>query len=317
MLTLFCDNAGIVRILYFTKTAIMIMQFVIPIGLIITIAIDLYKNLIMGITDDKYSVVKKVSNKIFAAILIFLIPTIINLIFKILASTNVVSNYYSDNFVTCYNEASIELANQLQEAEDLKLEQKEEEERKKALIDAQVYQARLKALQESNLKNQNSDGTYNPNLTDLNKQNGVYVQNGVFYKPKGASGKNCPSNPTKQGYRNKYGYNDHFFDMLINLQNAAKEAGYKFTYSTHGCRSYNDQVSTAKKYANEPGRAAKPGNSNHGWGVAADLDFGSSKAEDWVHDHAKEFGLHFPLYGKNYKGYQEPWHIEPINLKTY
>ena len=68
MLTLFCDNAGVVRLLYFIKTAIMIMKFVIPIGLIITIAIDLYKNLIMGINDDKYTVVKKISNKIFAAI---------------------------------------------------------------------------------------------------------------------------------------------------------------------------------------------------------------------------------------------------------
>ena len=105
--------------------------------------------------------------------------------------------------------------------------------------------------------------------------------------------------------------------MLTNLQTAAAEAGYKFTYSHQGCRSYSAQVSTAKKYANEPGRAAKPGNSNHGWGVASDLDFESSKAREWVHAHAKEYGLHFPLYGKDYKGYQEPWHIEPINLKTY
>ncbi len=319
MLILFCDNPGFVRLLYLLKTAITIAKFVIPIGLIVMITIDLYKNLINGIPDDKYNIGKKIGNRILAAIIVFLIPTLINLIFQILATSNIVNDYHNVSFANCYNEASLELVNQLEQANELKLQEQEEQARKQALIENQAYNARLKAIQERNAKNnQTSNGTYNSTLTDMNKQNGVYVQNGVFYKPKGVSGKDCPSgDATKKGYRNKYGYNDYFFDMLTNLQNAAEEAGYKFTYSTQGCRSYDAQVATAKKYANEPGRAAKPGNSNHGWGVASDLDFESSASRDWVHAHAKEYGLHFPLYGANYKGYQEPWHIEPINLKTY
>ena len=54
-----------------------------------------------------------------------------------------------------------------------------------------------------------------------------------------------------------------------------------------------------------PGRAARPGNSNHERGLAVDLRNVRGDARTWVHDNAARFGLHFP-YG------HEPWHIEPI-----
>lgn len=50
---------------------------------------------------------------------------------------------------------------------------------------------------------------------------------------------------------------------------------------------------------------ARPGHSNHGKGIAADLGFADSATRQWVHDNAGRFGLHFPM------GW-EPWHIEPI-----
>lgn len=56
---------------------------------------------------------------------------------------------------------------------------------------------------------------------------------------------------------------------------------------------------------------APPGKSQHGKGFAADFDhFNWSPAtRKWVHEHAKDFGLHFPL--KN-----EDWHIEVIGART-
>lgn len=48
---------------------------------------------------------------------------------------------------------------------------------------------------------------------------------------------------------------------------------------------------------------APPGKSNHNYGEAMDLGFGSPEARAWVHAHAKEYGLTFPMDN-------EPWHVE-------
>lgn len=50
---------------------------------------------------------------------------------------------------------------------------------------------------------------------------------------------------------------------------------------------------------------ARPGKSNHGNGIAADLGFSDQAAREWAHANAGKFGLHFPMSW-------EPWHIEPL-----
>jgi hypothetical protein len=51
---------------------------------------------------------------------------------------------------------------------------------------------------------------------------------------------------------------------------AAKRANRPFTL-TSAYRNYATQETAARAYANQPGRAARPGTSNHGWGVAIDI----------------------------------------------
>lgn len=53
---------------------------------------------------------------------------------------------------------------------------------------------------------------------------------------------------------------------------------------------------------------APPGSSNHNFGLAADLKFGSPAVQQWFHQQAGRFGMGFPM------GW-EPWHIEPANAK--
>jgi hypothetical protein len=60
---------------------------------------------------------------------------------------------------------------------------------------------------------------------------------------------------------------------------------------------------------------ARPGHSFHEKGLAADLGEGGALARSadrpalrWLHEHASEFGLHFPM------GW-EPWHIEPMGSR--
>jgi hypothetical protein len=52
---------------------------------------------------------------------------------------------------------------------------------------------------------------------------------------------------------------------------------------------------------------APPGSSQHNFGRAADLQYGSPQVQDWFHSNARNYGL-------NYRMGHEPWHIEPANM---
>ena len=54
---------------------------------------------------------------------------------------------------------------------------------------------------------------------------------------------------------------------------------------------------------------APPGSSNHNYGLAADLRFGSPAVQQWFHQQAAGFGLGFPMSW-------EPWHIEQTDAKA-
>lgn len=73
-----------------------------------------------------------------------------------------------------------------------------------------------------------------------------------------------------------------------------------------GTRSRAEQQKLYDDYVAGRGNlAAKPGHSKHETGEAADLHFADAKTRAWVHAHAAEFGIHFPVKG-------EAWHAEPI-----
>ena len=168
---------------------------------------------------------------------------------------------------------------------------------------------------------------------DINIQNSVYVIDGVFYYPNYIygnsntySGMNCSSNPLGDGYNNPYGYNNYFYTRLTKFIDEASKNGYKITMSNQGCRSYSTQVNYYSWM--ESGRAARPGLSLHGFGIASDLEFYYSDGSicpyyrtdsncpsmSWAHSNAYRFGLTFPLLNASYK---EDWHIEPINKIKY
>lgn len=335
MQILFCDDPGIVRVIALVKTLLNIVRFSLPIILIIMIILDLYKNMINGNSDSKESIIKKSGNRIISCIVVFILPTIINLFLKFLSTIEIYSDDYTNDFATCYNESSIKLANKLEKNRNLKLSEEEEKKRTESALKYAETVAKEKALQEAranssnNSGNNSSGGTYYDKTTNTTKQNGgVYVQNGVFYYPKGESGHGCPSNPLSQGYNNSYGYHNEFWNRLQKLKAGAKSAGYDIGFSSQGCRSFKAQKQTYKKYASTPGRAAKPGNSKHGWGIASDVVFykdsthtcGTNRTYtncpgmEWIHKNAHKYGLTFPFLKARFK---EDWHIEPIEKKKY
>lgn len=92
-------------------------------------------------------------------------------------------------------------------------------------------------------------------------------------------------------------------EHLNRLLADAKAAGVTIGI-TDGYRSYDSQVRVAneKGLYTEGGLAAKPGTSQHGWGLAVDLKL-DPNAQAWMRQHAKEYG-----FVENVP--REPWHWE-------
>lgn len=78
--------------------------------------------------------------------------------------------------------------------------------------------------------------------------------------------------------------------------------------------SYRSYGSQARLYAQKPGLAARPGTSNHGWGIAVDVfggvDSFSSPQHAWMSARGSEFGWVNPGWARADGSRPEPWHWE-------
>ncbi len=138
-----CLNTFFLRIIYLVKVAINLIKFVIPIALIIKTAIDLYKNMI----NSNNETLPNIGKRLLAAIIVFLVPTIIDLVMS-----SLVKNYKESNNVitTCYEFANLEYIKTLEEekaTEELELYLSEKE---KALDEASKRAAAIRKIVESN-----------------------------------------------------------------------------------------------------------------------------------------------------------------------
>lgn len=90
-------------------------------------------------------------------------------------------------------------------------------------------------------------------------------------------------------------------EAFTELRAAAKAAGVTIGV-TDSYRSYEAQVDVARRKGlyKDGGLAAVPGTSQHGWGMALDLDL-DSKAQTWMRANAGRFGFVEDVP-------REPWH---------
>lgn len=148
--------------------------------------------------------------------------------------------------------------------------------------------------------------------TENGSEGSVLVVDGVYYIPADAN------SGTEGSYTGEKGLNIFFWQRLSSFFAAAELNGHEVTVN-YGWRSYQQQVQVKKE---RPGFAATPGQSLHGWGIAADLGFGDQASKDWAHAYAAEFNLNFAAC-KNYepgKAVQdddmchEDWHIQPSKI---
>jgi D-alanyl-D-alanine carboxypeptidase len=80
---------------------------------------------------------------------------------------------------------------------------------------------------------------------------------------------------------------------------------------TDSYRSLGSQQALA---ARKPGLAARPGTSEHGWGLAVDVGCGAESYDTpqnaWLVDNAGRFGWGQPAWAQKGGARQEPWHWE-------
>jgi LAS superfamily LD-carboxypeptidase LdcB len=79
--------------------------------------------------------------------------------------------------------------------------------------------------------------------------------------------------------------------------------------------SYRSYAQQERVYAEKPGLAARPGTSNHGWGLATDLCGGietdGTATNTWLRQNAGRFAWFHPSWGDpGGSGPYEPWHWE-------
>ncbi|MEX2290516.1 MAG: M15 family metallopeptidase [Mycobacteriales bacterium] len=85
------------------------------------------------------------------------------------------------------------------------------------------------------------------------------------------------------------------------LEAAARASGVSIRVSD-SYRSYDEQVDMARRKGlySEGGLAAKPGSSQHGWGLAVDLSL-DARAQAWMREHGGRYGFVEDVP-------REPWH---------
>lgn len=97
-----CAEEGVISIFRMLKTALNVIRFAVPIGLIIWTMVELFKNVLNP--DDKDSK-KKIANRAIAAVIVFLVPVIVNWIMGIVDEGLGSGKGYDYNITECWERA--------------------------------------------------------------------------------------------------------------------------------------------------------------------------------------------------------------------
>lgn len=105
-----CDNSAILRMILMAKDFMNIIRIAVPVLLILMAMLDIFK-LVMSSMDKISNTWKKVGNRIIAAVVVFLVPTCINITLNVLEMGSLTAS-------TCWVNANKEMVLALQEQEE-------------------------------------------------------------------------------------------------------------------------------------------------------------------------------------------------------
>ena len=166
-----CTNVVFLRILLYFKIALQVISIAVPIGLIVKLIMDFYKGMALGSGESPSTIFKNSFNRIVAAIIVFLTPTLVNLIVSIIENTFSASLDYQSCLA---NVSNIEYYENLEKERE---EQAEKDKRDELLQQAEKYKQEQAELVKNNLANASSSTSgggsvgQKYNLTDTELEN--------------------------------------------------------------------------------------------------------------------------------------------------
>lgn len=115
-----CTNVLFLKILYFSLVVLSIVRYIVPIGLIVRIIIDLFRGMVSGNSISPKEIIVKDLEKVVAAIIVFLVPTFVSLFVTLIENTVLVSVDYQNCIPNAYNYAYYEKIEELKLTEKLR-----------------------------------------------------------------------------------------------------------------------------------------------------------------------------------------------------
>jgi hypothetical protein len=134
-----CNDSGALQVVYLVKTAINIISLAAPIILIIMASIDILK-IVTSSMDKTGSIIKKIVTRLLAALLIFFVPTLVNMAMSLLGEGNIQSS-------NCWKNATVANIDKLKAQEIAERETKE-----KATRDAADQKEALSAAEKIRIR---------------------------------------------------------------------------------------------------------------------------------------------------------------------
>lgn len=122
-----CENSGVLSVVLFFKDIISFISIIVPIILILMVSVDVFK-MVCGDTEVYNKKMSGTIKKAIAAMLVFFVPTFVNLLFSMMG----IQSY---KFSSCWinaNKEMIDQVKQLEEARRIAAEEKEASEKKKS-----------------------------------------------------------------------------------------------------------------------------------------------------------------------------------------
>ena len=160
-----CENSNVLSAILLIKDIIDLISIIVPIILIIMMSIDIFKMVVGSDINDFSNKIKKIIIRATAAVLVFFIPTLVNLLLSMLNRDN-----YNESlcWVNATSESiasykTLEEARKVVEAEKIEEERKTAEEKRKAIEELRE-EARKKNEEEAKEaeKNNQNGGTTSP-----------------------------------------------------------------------------------------------------------------------------------------------------------
>ena len=183
----FCESSGVLRTFYILKICLNLILTILPIIVMVMFMINAFKAVVDGKSDSLKEVFNQNVKRLIAALIVFLIPSMMNFIFTTLVSVDV-------DFASCWTNASLDGINNASSNEQQKLEE-EKEATKEALLEASKERDALDKARNEVIKQQREEYNNGGELEGEVLTNGT---EGKYFAPFAGNVK-APSNSSVTG----------------------------------------------------------------------------------------------------------------------